>query len=281
MRFYSFLSSFWAAWRDYPAERNAVLGKRYIVREMIGEGSYGITYKCIDRTDGSLVALKQAKPSKGADAKHLLEREAVILKTLQHSCIPAYKDLFAEGRNTYLVMSFFSGDTLEDLIFAQNRQYGEQDCVRVTLQLLELVRYIHQKGLVHLDLRIPNVLFKDGELYLIDFGLARRIGEPPPIMHSAWNKFKRDGLCSGPFKEAEEQADLADIGHFMLFMLYSAYEPEKSSGSKERCWQDELELSHGLQEMIERLLELREPYSDSLHFMNELRALDCLASSQS
>ena len=71
-----------------------------------------------------------------------------------------------------------NGDTLEDLIFEQDMKYGEDECIEITLQLLKLVRYIHDQGYVHLDLRIPNVLFKDGRIQLIDFGLARRIGEP-------------------------------------------------------------------------------------------------------
>jgi serine/threonine protein kinase len=274
MRFFSFLSSFWASWRDYPSEKNTVLGNRYTVHEMIGEGSYGITYKCLDQTNGSLVAVKQSRPSKGSYAKHLLQREARILKALRHSHIPSFKDLFTEGRNTYLVMSFISGDTLEDMIFDQGRQYGEQDCVRITLQLLELVGYIHKKGFVHLDLRIPNVLFKDDELYLIDFGLAREMGEPPPFMNPAQNKFKIGSVSSGQFKDSEEKADLLDIGHFMLFLLYSAYKPNKKhKDAVKLCWQDELELSRELKEMIERLLELRESYSASAQFTADLRAL--------
>jgi serine/threonine protein kinase len=275
MRFFSFFSSFITAWRDYPAEENAVLGNRYTVLEMIGEGSYGLTYKCLDQESGSVVAVKQARRSKGLYAKHLLSREAQILKLFHHPQIPACKDFFTEGRNTYLVMTYLDGDTLENLIFEKSRQYGEQECVLITLQLLELVEYIHQKEIVHLDLRIPNVLFIDEQLYLIDFGLARRIGEPPPLKKSAgiWSK-DSSNVSSGRYKPSVEKADLQDIGHFMLFMLYSAYEPEANSNeSVEQSWREELNLSLELNEMIERLLEQREPYSSSSQFMNDLRAL--------
>lgn len=274
MRFVSFLSSFYAAWRDYPAASGTVLGNRYVVQEVVGQGSYGLTYKCVDRTSGSLVAVKQARPSKGRYGKRLLEREAMILKALPHPRFPAFIEWFTGKGNAYLAMSFLQGDTFEDLIFELGHKYGERECVRITRQLLELVMYSHAKGYVHLDLRIPNVLVKDGEIYLIDFGLARKIGEPAPNHVHVRNGSGQRGTASRQFKAAEETSDLLDIGHFMLFLLYSAYVPEKNAEpSEERSWQDELALSSELKTVIERLLELREPYSGSAEFMNELESL--------
>lgn len=271
----SFLSSFIAAWRDYPAEVNTLFAGRYLVHEMIGEGSYGMTYRCTDQNSGCIVAVKQARPSKDGDARLLLSREADILKSLNHPQIPAFKDLFTEKRHIYLVMSYLSGDTLEDLIFEQGHTYNEHACVLITLQLLELVIYIHEKDLVHLDLRIPNVLFKNNDINLIDFGLARKIGEPPPRMKSRrkWLR-KHSDFSSGDHKIAEEQADLQDIGHFMLFMLYSAYEPDHNQNdSVERSWREELQLSQELKEVIERLLGLSKPYTGSSQFMSDLKKL--------
>ncbi|MCM3698824.1 hypothetical protein [Paenibacillus macerans] len=52
-----------------------MLGNLYVVQEVVGQGSHGLTYKCVDRTSGGLVAVKQARLSKGPYAKRLLERE--------------------------------------------------------------------------------------------------------------------------------------------------------------------------------------------------------------
>ncbi|WFB61310.1 protein kinase [Paenibacillus sp. BR1-192] len=274
MRFLSNLGSFINAWRDYPAEDNTVLGSRYTVQEMIGEGSYGIIYQCRDQQSGHVVAVKQSRPSKGDYAKELLNREAAIISSLQHPQIPAYLDFFTDSRHSYLVMSYMDGDTLEDLIFEHGMKYGEVECLHIALQLLELVRYLHEQGYVHLDLRIPNVLFKDGRIHLIDFGLARRIGEPPPLRQPVRKKFPRGSSSSVQYKESKESEDLRDIGHFMLFMLYSAYDPDDDpSAVAERSWQEELQLSEEVREMIKRLLQLSSPYSGSLQFMNELQTL--------
>ncbi|CAM3538043.1 serine/threonine protein kinase [Marinicrinis lubricantis] len=272
MRLFAALASFAAAWRDYPAEVGAVLGKRYLVQEWLGEGSYGLTYKCIDQRDGTLVAVKQARPSKGNEAGKMLEREASILQSLDHAQIPAFHHFFTERRSDYLVMSYLSGDTLEDLIFEKGRRYAEDDCIHMTLQLLDIVTYIHEKGFVHLDLRIPNVIFQDERLYIIDFGLARRVGETLP--HQPVRRgFPHKPSSSRPSKDAEEQSDLQDIGHWMLFILYSNYEPDPNANGEERSWQDELTLSDELRAMIERLLGIQAPYSGSLEFFYELKAL--------
>lgn len=277
MRLIRFIRSFGAAWRDYPAEPNTLLGGRYLLKEVIGEGSYGITYLGIDQTDENPVAVKQARPSKGPLARQLLEKEARILQSLNHPRIPACKDGMTIGRQTYLVMSNLKGATLEDLIFEQGRRYGEADCARITLQLLELVRYLHQSGVVHLDLRIPNILLHEGDLSVIDFGLARAIGEPPfriPSIRPYRRATDTDLEVSRLTSLAEPQSDLLDVGHFMLFLLYSTFEtPRPALGAKEQSWQEELSLSAQLTEIIERLLQLREPYADASEAMEALRAL--------
>ncbi|TYA10214.1 protein kinase [Paenibacillus faecis] len=275
MRFLLNFKSFMKAWRDYPLETNKTLAERYIVQELIGEGSYGLIYKCTDRISGSSVAVKQARPSKGSRAENFLKREADILKTVGHPQIPEYIDLFKDKNGAYLVMSFLHGDTFEDLIFDQGKRLTEEDCVRYTLDLLDLVEHIHQKGLVHLDLRIPNVFIHDGRLYLIDFGLARKIGEPPPRERPPGMGFPFIRSSSGRFKTAEIQTDLFDIGHFMLFLLYSSFEPDDSPSSKanDRIWQEELDLSDELRQILERLLELRKPYAGIHHLKEDLLRL--------
>lgn len=276
MRFFKFFGTFRAAWRDYRAEPNTLLGQRYLIKSLMGEGSYGLTYLGIDQTDGRLVAVKQARPSKGSLARQLLEREARILKSLDHPRIPAYKEMMTIGRQAYLVMSVLEGETLEDLIFEQGWRFSEADCARITLQLLELVRYIHQQRIVHLDLRIPNILMYEGELSMIDFGLARAVGEPPfpiPPVRAYPRKTAASLEASRLTSPAEPQSDLMDVGHFMLFLLYSTFEtPLSNMNAENQCWQEELALPPCLTEIIERLLQVREPYADASDAIAALRA---------
>ncbi|WIV17691.1 protein kinase [Paenibacillus polygoni] len=280
MRLYSTIHSFISAWRDDPREKGVCLGQRYKVQEVLGEGSYGITYKCLDSTTGKEVAVKQARPSKGDYAVKLLNQEAEIISALQHPDIPAFIDLFQEKGRSYLVMSFMEGDTLEDLIFGQGIKYDEKQAVLITLQLLHLIEYVHNQGYVHLDLRIPNVLFHGGRLTLIDFGLARKIGAAPLLPKSSFFMKLSAQSRSSTGKVASEQADLYDIGHFMLFMLYSTYEvPVKETEMnlhtphKEQSWQEELRLSVEVKLIIERLLGIKQPFHRSDELKTALTAI--------
>lgn len=276
MSIFAYIRSFIAAWRDYRLEPNTLLGQRYLIKAVIGEGSYGITYRGIDQTEDRPIVVKQARPSKGLLAQRLLEREAHILQSLSHPQLPAFIEWMWVGRRPNLVMSIVEGATLEELIFEQERRYGEVDSARITLQLLELVQYIHQQGIVHLDLRIPNVLLHEGQLSIIDFGLARSVGEPPfslPALRSSRSNSELELNASRLVSPAEPQSDLIDVGHFMLFLLYSSFEsPHAAMKAEEHSWQDELTLSPFLIEIIERLLQLREPYTDALAAIEALRA---------
>lgn len=275
LRLDSTIHSFISAWRDDPREKGACLGHRYEVQEVLGEGSYGITYKCLDDTTGKEVAVKQARPSKGDYAVKLLFQEADLISALQHPDIPAFIDFFQEKGRSYLVMSYMEGDTLEDLIFGQGIKYDEKQTVLITLQLLHLVQYVHNQGYVHLDLRIPNVLFHGGRLLLIDFGLARKIETAPLLPKSSFFARLSAQRRSSTGKVANEQADLYDIGHFMLFMLYSTYEvPGMETDMNlpiphmEQSWQEELCLRADVKLIIERLLGIEQPF----HRSDELKA---------
>ncbi|MBT2287652.1 protein kinase [Paenibacillus albidus] len=255
------------AWRDYPLPEGALIGERYQIKSLLGEGSYGLTYRCCDSRDGALLAVKQSRPSKKAVGRAMLGKESNILRTMNHPNIPACRDFLEYKGSNWLVTDYIEGNTLEDLIFDAHIVYGERECLATTLRLMELVAHVHSRGYVHLDLRIPNVILQNEELYLIDFGLARRIGEV-------------DTLLAGRKPQAEEMpkrmppviaSDLYDIGQLMLFMLYSGYRPEAEG--TERSWREELNLSPGMLHILSRLLGEEATYPDTALFVREAEVL--------
>lgn len=239
---------------DRPGRQGTIIGDRYVIRELLGMGSYGLTYLCVDQQTGREVALKESKPSKRRLAARLLSREADVLQHLNHPAIPKLLDTFNVRRRNYMVTEYVRGQTLEQLIFEEGQQYTERECVELACQLLAPVAHVHQQGFIHGDIRIPNVIVREGRVHLIDFGLARRLGEPllPEL------KRRMKDVTEPEEEPAIPDQDLQDIGHFLLFMLYSAYEPQK--GSAPASWQEELQLTPELHEMLERLLGLRPGY---------------------
>ncbi|WP_440115780.1 serine/threonine protein kinase [Paenibacillus sp. QZ-Y1] len=241
-------------WTDRPRGKGTVVAGRYTIHELLGMGSYGLTYLCMDEHTGKEVALKESKPSKGRLSAQLLDREADVMRRLDHPAIPALLEAFTYRARSYIVTEYIRGETLEQCIFEQGRKYTEQECLELVGQLLVPIAHVHERGFIHGDVRIPNVILRNGHVHLIDFGLVRRMGEPllPEL------KRRMREVPEPEDEPASPEQDLQDIGHFLLFMLYSAYEPEK--GREPASWQEELKLTPDLRHMLERLLGLRPAY---------------------
>lgn len=259
------------AWIDDPLREGLVLRKRYRIERWLGSGSYGLTYLCTDLSDGREVALKQARPSKGALGRTLLERETEILGRLKHPRIPACLDRFQDRSSSFAAIEYIRGQTVEDLIFAQGRRFDEPEALRFIGELMVIIGWIHGRGVVHRDLRIPNVLVNESGLHVIDFGLACRIGEAPEEKPAEEEEMRLR-------RKADATSDLYAIGHFMLFLLYSGYpqgaSAEAGSGSTAPApagWQEELALTEAARSMLRRLLQLDSPYEDARAFMRALR----------
>ncbi|MDF9841836.1 MULTISPECIES: protein kinase [unclassified Paenibacillus] len=262
------LRGFIKAWQDYPLPEGKLIGGRYVIQHLLGEGSYGLTYCCRDTAEGELYALKQSRPSKKDAGRMLLEKEYRILQSMDHPRIPACRDYLEFKGSNWLASDYITGKTLEDLIFDDKRIYGERESLAVILKLAELVMHVHSRGYVHLDLRIPNVILREDDLYLIDFGLAKRIGEQedssgPDALQTVVLPERMPPVIS---------SDLYDMGQLMLFMLYSAYEPER--GKQERSWREELKVSPDMLVLLNRLLgEHAEPYADTADFIRDAEAI--------
>ncbi|KAA8995421.1 protein kinase family protein [Paenibacillus spiritus] len=267
------LRRFAAAWRDYRHPAGSLIGGRFRTERVLGIGSYGIVLYCRDEKEGGAVAVKVAKPTKADAGRRLLAREREVLSGLDHPFIPAIRAYGENRRGSWLALDYIAGRTLEDLIFAEGRRFGERECLEWALELLERVSHVHDRGFVHLDLRIPNVLLEANGLYLIDFGLARPIGGGSGPL---WEEYDTEALgMPRSLRPPGIQSDLCDIGHMMLFMLYSAYEPEH--GAPERVWEEELDLSSSLHAVLHRLLGSGKPYAGTADCIAELTGIlaDC------
>jgi len=197
---------------------------------MLGIGSYGYSYLVSDGSPGMKV-LKQLRKRPDGSSNFLREKE--ILRALRHPHIPKLLDDFEWGGRRFIVMEQMPGKTFEDLIFEAHKTFSEQEAFHMLRKVLDVTSYFHRKGIVHGDLRIPNILFdeKENAVSIIDFGMA-----------SYGEKF---------------HADFEKLGHFTLFLLYSGYRPEQK---KERPWYEELPLSGESSLVLKKMLQIEKPY---------------------
>ncbi|ASS65390.2 MULTISPECIES: protein kinase [unclassified Paenibacillus] len=251
---------FYLAWIDYPLQNGDVIADRYRIIQLLGIGSYGLTYRCLDLQSGQQVAIKQAKPSKGELGRELLRREMTVLAKLRHPSIPRVRDLFDDKNRLFMASEFAGGQTVEELIFERGRLFSEREALDFIGKLTEIVAYVHRQGYVHLDIRIPNVIADGNRIHLIDFGLARRIGEAAALVPPF-----RSGVRLA--QDADPAADLSDMGHLLLFMLYSSYHPAEMA---DKGWEQELDLTPGARHLLRRLLHIEAPYEGIDAFIGDL-----------
>ncbi|TXC93172.1 protein kinase [Metabacillus litoralis] len=244
---------------EKPLKTSAVVGAKYTILQLLGKGSYGFTYLVKDEKD-DIKVLKQLRKYKRVEesARNSFLFEAQVLSDLTDKAFPTLLDQFEDKGKLFIVMEYMHGKTYEELIFIEGLKFSETEAFKELSKILQLVQKIHLKGYVHRDLRIPNILKAENNVFIIDFGLAKRINEASEVQEEAFkNEEKR------LFREVSFKSDLYALGHFMLFLLYSSYEPVSHQS---RSWEEELPIKEESKRLIRKMLQLDEPY----HHVNEL-----------
>ncbi|MBC6972956.1 serine/threonine-protein kinase [Bacillus sp. Xin] len=244
------------AWFDRPLRTDTIVTQRYKIKSVIGMGSYGFTYIVNDLETKEKKVLKQLRQSKQRymSGRRSFAQEQAILEQLDHPAIPSLHDSFIWKKQLFFIMEYMPGNNFEDFIFKDGHVYEEREVFHILYKVLEIVSYFHSKGIIHRDLRTPNILMEEGQISIIDFGLARFIGEID----------ERASIYVGEqayMREVHYRSDFYALGHFTLFLLYSGYE---STAKEERPWYEELQLAKENREIIMRMLRTKTPYYEDV-----------------
>ncbi|MCU9614630.1 protein kinase [Caldibacillus lycopersici] len=245
---------------DTPIEKDKILMGRYQVKAVLGIGSYGMVYECIDLLNDTRVAVKQLRPSKRKKQLEIdrFTEEIHMLRLLgNHSSIPKLLESFQEEGHWFYVMEFIDGENLESLLFDKKLVFTRQEALLLIRQLVSIVDYLHNHSIYHGDLRIPNILMKNDVPVLIDFGLACR------LIDSRKNNDKEKSKQ----REILTQDDYYDLGDILLFLLYSTY-PKKNR--KALSWIEELSLPATTTNLLRRLLGIDERYANVEEIFHDL-----------
>ena len=170
----------------------ALLRDRFELRDKIGEGGQGTTFRGFDHHTGRQVAIKQLglDVAESWKAIELFEREAQALRSLDHDAIPSYVDAFhiEEDDGTlrfYLVQQFVDGPTFKQLI-EQGERISTEDAVEFIEHVLDILEYLHgmHPPVIHRDIKPSNLMLRpDGSPALVDFG-AVQVVEPHTLTGS-------------------------------------------------------------------------------------------------
>ncbi|XP_021888334.1 cyclin-dependent kinase D-2 isoform X1 [Carica papaya] len=152
---------------------------RYLKRQVLGEGTYGVVYKAIDTLTGQTVAIKKIRLGNQKEGLNFTAlREIKLLKELKHPNIIELIDAFPDKGNLHLVFEYMQTD-LEAVIRDRNIFLSPADIKSYMLMTLRGLAFCHKKWVLHRDMKPNNLLIGDkGQLKLADFGLARIFGSP-------------------------------------------------------------------------------------------------------
>jgi serine/threonine protein kinase len=161
----------------------SLLKERYQIDALLGRQTGRRTFLAIDTQTNTSVVIKLLLfgPDFTWEDLKLFEREAEVLKSLDHPAIPQYLDFFEveleRGKGFALVQSHIAAKSLQQGIQA-GRTFSENDLEAIARDLLKILAYLHarQPAVIHRDIKPSNVLLTDrtahspGQVYLVDFG---------------------------------------------------------------------------------------------------------------
>ena len=148
---------------------------KYEVLGIVGEGAYGIVYKCKNKETGKYVAIKKFKEIGDDLIKKTMKRELKMLQRLHHPNIVQFQDAFKRKGNLFLVFEFVEKNLLE--LIEEHPKGLDPNLIRnIIYQLCKALKYLHEQNIIHRDIKPENLLVtENNETKLCDFGFARLI----------------------------------------------------------------------------------------------------------
>jgi serine/threonine protein kinase len=152
---------------------------RWVKGDKLGEGAYAEVFQCMNVETGKLYAVKHFKfsedPVKVQKEFASLKREVLLLRSLEHPNIVQYyqTDISSDHDSIDVVLEFVPGGSLKSLLHKYVR-FEEVVVINYTRQLLLGLKYLHDNGVIHRDLKCANVLVTpEGVVKISDFGSSK------------------------------------------------------------------------------------------------------------
>ncbi|MDZ4771171.1 MAG: protein kinase [Chloroflexota bacterium] len=204
-----------------------IINGRYRLSERIGAGGMGIVYAADDRLTGTRVALKQVNGAYNDEEFTLhLAHEFQLLASLRHPNIISVLD-FGIAHDQHEQALYYTMELLANprtlIAAAENAPMPER--VRLWVELLEGLVYLHRRGVLHCDLKPENILVSEsGQVKVVDFGLSSlRVtieAEPGGLMQGTLAYMSPELLRGGRASEASDLYAAGLIGYEMLTDRY-------------------------------------------------------------
>ena len=250
--------------------------KKYTIEEELGAGGFGVVHKIKSKSNSKEYAIKLIKKSV---VDENIERETSLLKSLKHlPNIVKYKQTFESinynGTEYYGIMTnYVKGYALNKLhkcLKEEKVKIPPNVILKYMEKLFETLAYLHEKDVVHRDVKAGNIIFSELNLTLIDFGFScytsnvekfkcdsKGSGTPNYLSPEIWNRLQTKDITV--LKKADVWA--AGITFYLLTNYTLPFEPPKtitkpdfSVMSKSKYVDDDKQLEEFINKTIDKCL---------------------------
>lgn len=210
-----------------------VLGARYEILQLLGEGGMGAVYKAQDRELDRFVALKLIRPELAANAAIVarFKQELLLSHQVTHKNVIRIYDLGDSDGLKFISMEFVEGQDLRSLIL-EKKKFAPEEAVEIIQQVCRALEAAHAVGVIHRDLKPQNVMRdKSGRILVMDFGMARTIeGDGMTQSGALVGTMEYMSPEQALAKDLDQRSDLFAAG-LILYELLSGKMPYKAESA--------------------------------------------------
>ena len=193
----------------------------------------------------------------------LFEREASVLKHLEHPLIPQYRDYFSLDKEAGdglpwfgLVQSYIKGSSLQEQLNSGKR-FSEEEAKAIAEQILEILIYLHELNpqVLHRDIKPSNIIqSEDNRVYLVDFGSVQ---ERAKAEGATFTVVGTGGYAPPEqlWGRATSASDLYALGATLIHLLTGIFPSELPSRNMRLQFKDKVSLAPGFSAWLEKLVE--------------------------
>ncbi|XP_024985869.1 cyclin-dependent kinase F-4-like isoform X1 [Cynara cardunculus var. scolymus] len=232
--------------------------ERYNIIKEVGDGTFGVVWRALNKHNGEVVAIKKMKRKYYSWEECINLREVKSLRKMNHPNIVKLKEVIRENDILYFVFEYMECSLYQHMK-DRVKPFSETEIRNWCFHVFQGLVYMHQHGYFHRDLKPENLLVSKGVIKLADFGLAREITSQPPYteyVSTRWYRAPEVLLQSPTYGSA---VDLWAMGAIMaeLFTLRPLF-PGSSEADEiykicsvigsptENTWHEGLELASAI-----------------------------------
>lgn len=229
---------------------NEIIDSKYEILKLLNTGGMNSAiYLALDKKLNRQWAIKKVRKS-SSQTTSMLMAEASIMKNLDHPMLPRIVGIEEDPKFFYIIMDFVQGENLKTVVTSSGPQ-AQDTVVSWGVKLCDVLTYLHDKGIVYRDMKPANIMLSpDGNIKLIDFGIAREYKENASEDTTALGT---EGYAAPEQYEGKGQTDARTDVYGMGITLFQLLTGVNPSSYKENIFSIRLQnpnLSSGLDKII-------------------------------